>query len=258
VSDDLKNASFEADGIEIARQLLPQCTLQRTRFDLLEVVRILTGQSYADLDTAWRDIRATDRAMGSLLYSAGKLAPAVHALAAHESVLGELSRFGLIAPAIVDVNFRVDSKGEEKFLFDWHQDYWFSVSSRKAVVAWIPLMDVDRSTGGVELISTRYTKGKIFKARRGERYDSYADGAILDEELPECTPMRETMRAGDVLFFSFDIMHRSLPVLSESRSRWTVQVRFADFADREFLQRSYRPASVSKDDTPYLRNEPIV
>lgn len=55
------------------------------------------------------------------------------------------------------------------------------------------------------------------------RHNSYADSAILDEAMPSCAPMCEQMTAGGVLFFGFDIMHRSLPALNPSRSRWTVQ-----------------------------------
>jgi hypothetical protein len=63
------------------------------------------------------------------------------------------------------------------------------------------------------------------------------------------------MSAGDVLFFRFDILHRSLPVLREYRSRWTVQARFADFADSEFRERCFKPPSVSASNTSYLHNE---
>jgi len=249
------NIRFDTDGVEMSRQLLPEIALRRARRELLHVVRIITGCDFGSLDVAWNHIRGSDRTQGSLLYGAGKLTPGIHALAGHESILRQLLHFGLQAPAIIDVNFRIDSKGEEKYLFNWHQDYWFSVSSAKAVVAWIPLMDVTPAEGGVELIPARYTRGRIFKARRGETYDSYADGAVLDEDVPAHTPVRQVMSAGDVLFFRFDILHRSLPVLSEDRSRWTVQARFADFADAEFRERCFKPASVSASNTPYLQNE---
>ena len=249
------NMRFETDGIEVSRQLLPGPALHRARCELLQVVRILTGRDFGDLDAAWNHFRATDRTQGSLLYSAGKLAPGIHALASHDTILRKLLHFGMCLPAIIDINFRIDSNGEEKYLFTWHQDYWFSVSSVSAVVAWIPLMDVTPAEGGVELIPARYTQGRIFRARRADTYSSYADGAILDEALPAHSPVRQAMSAGDVLFFRFDILHRSLPVHSDNKSRWTVQVRFADFADAEFRDRCFKPASVTAGSTPYLENE---
>lgn len=250
------NVRFETDGIEISRRLLPKSAVQRARRELLQIVRIITGRDFDSLDAAWSHIRSSDRTQGSLLYGAGKLAPGIHALAGHESILRQLSLFGSEAPAIIDVNFRIDSKGEEKYLFNWHQDYWFSVSSAKAVVAWIPLMDVTLEEGGVELIPARYTQGRIYKARRGDTYNSYADGAVLDEALPAHASIRQVMSAGDVLFFRFDVLHRSLPVQRDDKSRWTVQARFADFADSEFRERAFKPASVTAGSTPYLQNEP--
>ena len=63
------------------------------------------------------------------------------------------------------------------------------------------------------------------------------------------------MNAGDVLFFRFDVLHRNLPIAVENRSRWTLQIRYADLNDWEFHNGSFKPSSVSQNSTPFLKND---
>jgi hypothetical protein len=63
------------------------------------------------------------------------------------------------SPALVDINCRIDSKDEQKYLFDWHQDYWFSVCSTNSIVVWIPIVNLTPEIGGLEIIENYQTKG---------------------------------------------------------------------------------------------------
>ncbi len=155
-------------------------------------------------------------------------------------------------PALVDVNCRIDSKGDETFLFDWHQDYWFSVCSPSSVVAWVPMMDVDDAVGGLEVISNQWTDGKIYATSRGTTYKSYADAVKLAEAIPVDKATRANMQAGDMLFFKFNVLHKSAPIASDTRSRFTVQFRFADFADPEFRRNAFKPGVVNSQRVDFL------
>ncbi len=155
-------------------------------------------------------------------------------------------------PAIVDVNFRIDSMGEEKFLFGWHQDYWFSICSPAAIVAWIPLTAVrGDENGGVELVPRDATGGRILKTRAGMQYTSYADAVLLDEDVPDGPKVSADMDSGDVLFFRFDVLHRSLPVRTADLSRWTLQVRYADLYDDVFREEQFKPGVVTASKSAY-------
>ena len=150
------------------------------------------------------------------------------------------------------MNFRIDSHGEDRFLFGWHQDYWFSICSPAAIVAWIPLTDVRRDqNGGIELIPRDASQGRILKTRAGTAYNSYADAVVLDEPVPEGPFVSLDLEAGDVLLFRFDVLHRSLPVRSAGRARWTLQVRFADLHDSAFRGENYKPGVVTSSTSTY-------
>ncbi len=247
-------ADFERAGYAVLRGLVGHEYYSDVRRDLTELAERLSGEQRQDIDQAWNHLRATDRRAGSLLYNAAKLLPSVHRIAACDKVLGGLRTLGMGAPAIVDVNFRIDSSGEEKFLFGWHQDYWFSICSPAAIVAWIPITAVrTRENGGVEVVPRDATGGRILKTRTSDKYTSYADAVLIDEPVPEGERASFDMNAGDVLFFRFDVLHRSLPVLTEDRSRWTLQVRYADLKDEVFRQEQFKPGVVNATTSTYAQ-----
>jgi hypothetical protein len=245
-------SDFERTGYSLSRDLVGLNLYEAAKDDLLALAERLLGTPQSDVDSAWNYLRATDRRTGSLLYNAAKLLPTVHRISSSLALLSGLRSLGMLAPAIVDVNFRIDSYGEEKFLFGWHQDYWFSICSPAAIVAWIPLTDVrEAKNGGVEVIPRDVTGGRILKTREGDRYSSYADAILIDEEVPASPKLNLNMNVGDVLFFRFDVLHRSLPVLSKDRSRWTLQVRFADLADEAFRAEQFKPGVVTPSKSTY-------
>ncbi len=245
---------FERGGYSISRNLIGLDFYGDVKRDMVGLAERLSGTQQQDVDSAWNYFRATDRRMGSLLYNAAKLLPSVHRMAACSTILDGLRSLGMSAPAIVDVNFRIDSSGEEKFLFGWHQDYWFSICSPAAIVAWIPLTAVRKDeNGGVEFLPRDATGGRILKTRTSDRYSSYADAVLIDEEVPDVPRVAMDMNAGDVLFFRFDVLHRSLPVLTRDRSRWTLQVRYADLNDEAFRQEQFKPGVVNASISSYAQ-----
>lgn len=250
------DTDYRLDGFHLARAAIDPPCIDAVREDLLSIGRLNDAMpAFDSIDAMWNHHKRSDRANASLLYNAFKYLPSVHRLALSDRMAEQLAKVcGMRKPALVDINCRIDSSGEGKYLFGWHQDYWFSVCSTQAAVVWIPIMALDRSVGGLELISNRHTGGRILKTRPGEHYNSYADAVVLDEELPayEKTAV-DDMAAGDALFFSFNLLHRSLPVMNEERSRFTVQLRFADFEDKQFIQEKYRPGTVSSVKVDYLK-----
>lgn len=252
-SPDRSLSEFEYSGYSISRSLVGDEFYSAAKGDLLALAGRLIAEPQADIDLAWNRLKTTDRRLGSLLYNAAKLLPSVHRMAASPAVLDGLRSLGMEAPAIVDVNFRIDSQGEEKFLFGWHQDYWFSICSPAAIVAWIPLTGVRGSeNGGVEMVPRNATGGRILKTRVGHSYRSYADAVVIDEEIPDVPKVSFDMNVGDVLFFRFDVLHRSLPVQTKNRSRWTLQVRYADLHDEAFCREQFKPGVVNAATSTYM------
>ena len=238
----LKNA-IRIDELEIIRQ------------DLIVIGKTLSGKSYHSIDDYWNYFRRHDRVAGGAFYNAFKYLPSVHKLAVSSGIIRLLKGPGFLSiPSLIDINCRIDSKGEEKYLFGWHQDYWFSVCSTQALVAWIPLMDVDPGMGGLDIISNKHTNGKIFKTKPGHEYNSYADAVLLDDDIPVASSISisDQCKAGDLVLFRFNVLHRSKPLLSDLRSRFTIQLRYADCLDREFRMNNFKPGAVNSEKVDFL------
>lgn len=244
------------EGFLLARGLLHDDAIPAAEAALLDVAkRFLCAHTHQKLDELRGCLWSNGREGVRLLYNIGKRLPAIHRLAAHPALIEQLKAAGMTYPVLVDVNFRIDAVGDEKYLFGWHQDYWFSVCSPAAVVAWIPLSFIDDAVGGVELVGRDQTEGRILRTRPGNEYRSYSDAVLIDEDVSGFPTQHFGMNPGDVLFFRFDVLHRSLPLTDPSRARWTIQARFADLNDQEFRSAEFRPGQVKVDDVPFLRSK---
>lgn len=246
---------FSHQGFTLLPGAVPTAGLANIRSELLCVSKHVGAPKETEtVDAAWNYFKHNNRTKGGLLYNAFKRLPSVHRLATDPNLIRAIQlATGYKMPALIDVNCRIDSAGEDKYLFDWHQDYWFSVSSTNAVVVWIPLQRIDEGTGGIELFSLETSGTRVFKTTSGSTYNSYADAVKLAEELPVGPVVSATMEPGDALVFKFNILHRSRPVLAKDRSRFTMQLRFVDLTDPQFIANDYKPGTVSTANVDYLK-----
>jgi hypothetical protein len=248
--------SFDREGFAIQGDALFGNDLKNVQNELIRLShKIDNGVTSHDLQDCWSYFKKNDRSKGGSLYNGFKFLPAVQKLASSDAVITTLKTVcGLDFPALIDINCRIDSSGEEKFLFDWHQDYWFSVSSPNAVVVWIPVVALTPDLGGLEVISNTHTSGKIFNTKKGEVYNSYADAVALDDNIPSQHAVTiNELSEGDCLLFKFNVLHKSIKVTSMTQSRFTVQLRYADYGDGEFLRNKFKPGVVTPAQVDYLK-----
>lgn len=247
---------FQTNGFHLEKQAFQASAVESIRDELLKVGNALgVAGEFRDLDALWNFHRERDRSRASALYNGFKYLASIQRLASSE-VMHRYLRVvcGIQFPALVDVNCRIDSSGEEKYLFDWHQDYWFSICSPRAVVVWVPIMPLTPDLGGLQVISNAHTGGRLFKTKSSSNYHSYADAVVLNEEIP-AVPVVEVneMNPGDMLFFAFNVLHKSIPIQSAHRSRFTVQLRFADFMDPGFIGEKFRPGTINSTTIDYVK-----
>lgn len=232
----------------VEKNIVPKSAITSIKQELCSIANILDPKiDFDGLDDCWNYFKGNDRGKGRKIYNAFKRMISVNQLAVDEGILCTLrNKCSMKLPALVDVNCRIDSYGEDHYLFDWHQDYWFSGCSPHAMVVWIPVSSVPTECGGLEIIDTKSTAGKIFEYSAGTGlYNSYADAFQLNQDIKGLeTDKLTNLSSGDAAFFSFAVLHRSLPVLSPIRSRFTIQLRFADFADSLFVDNEYKPNPV--------------
>ncbi len=246
---------FKNHGFEIVEEAISSENISNVSNELLKIGNNLEdNNSFTNIDDLWNHYYERDRSKGGSIYNGFKFLPSISTIAYSNKMQSCLKDVCDIKnPALIDINCRIDSRGDEKYLFDWHQDYWFSVSSRNAVVVWIPITGLKPSLGGLEIIPFQKENLKIYKTKAGDKYNSYADAVKLDDKIPYDKALKiENMNVGSALFFSFSSLHKSLPITNKNRSRFTIQLRFVDFDDKEFISNHYKPGQVSQQSIDYL------
>ena len=245
------------DGFYLAKSIIPQSHLSKVHDEIKDLAESIgvKGDSYASI---WNSAVNESRATAALIYNGAKRLSSVLQLPNNGVIQFAESELAVKSPALVDVNFRIDAPKEDKYAFDWHQDYWFSVCSPFALVAWTPLVSTDNEIGGVEVYPQSDKHHKIYKVKRNEVYNSYSSSVLLAESLPNSPSVIPSVEPGDCLYFRFHMLHRSIPNISIDRQRWTIQSRIADFTDPEFKYHEFKPGTVTKDYISYLDDEKVV
>ena len=70
---------------------------------------------------------------------------------------------------------RIDLKGEEKYLFGWHQDYHYIQGSIDGIVLWCPLTPNDKNEG-IEILNKSHLEG-ISKVSMIDSYNTMLNGS---------------------------------------------------------------------------------
>lgn len=185
-----------------------------------------------------------NRAKGGEIYKACRNILALHRMAVSQRTT-ELTSF-LMKTDFVNSNpftaLRIDQKDEEKYLFEWHQDYPYTQGSVDGVVIWGNLTDLPLSHGGIKLIPGSHLHG-IRKVRLVDPENKNKNGAhtleiVGKSELEDRPALRVEMQSGDVLVFSTLLLHKSVP-MTEGRVRWTFQIRHSNFSHPDPVRRGW-------------------
>jgi phytanoyl-CoA hydroxylase len=257
------------DGSTAYVEIMPNVTITDLELDVTEKLRqagyfVLRGFYDVErhLDGLYREINAISEFFSnefepfglfctesiaeedrSRIYKALRYMPGLFALASNEKNIELCQNLGLKLPALMhSCNIRMDLPDREEFIFHWHQDLTYLLGSMNAVTFWIPLTDVNRERGTIEIIPgshkegilpIRYTgDGKPEKTRRMSPKDIYL------QDIPNHTTEYVNAKPGDLVVFSQLLLHRST-LNPSNRIRWAVQLRYADFSEPRFIQNNY-------------------
>lgn len=180
------------------------------------------------------DLAKINRKLVGRLYDAGPRMLAVHELAVDRRMVG-------LAKAMIDTDLiassdinamRVDLPREDKYLFDWHQDYPYVLDSLDGIVFWVPLQDVGEENGWLTLALGSQKLGLLKmavddpdnSANNRTKSMRIADPSVADR----FTKVQLPVRYGDALVFNTLLMHASGPNRS-SQARCTIQFRYGNF-----------------------------
>ena len=102
--------------------------------------------------------------------------------------------------------------------------------SLNAIVVWVPLVDIPQKLGALEIIPESHLWG-LLESHQDEWY-RHIEG-LRDEQYQSIE-----MKAGDALFFSAFLVHRSGNNQTDS-IRWSCHFRYNDLEEPTFVSRKY-------------------
>jgi phytanoyl-CoA hydroxylase len=159
----------------------------------------------------------------------------LHRLSLCEELMNQLIAFGVKRPNICTrpvlyFNSRHLAKSEVYYKSPPHQDWRSMQGSLNAMVVWVPLADVPRELGTLEIIPGSHIWG-LQDSREDEWYRRIE--GLRDEQYNSVE-----VSAGDVLFFSAFLVHRSGNNVTDS-IRWSCHFRYNDLEEPTFISRKY-------------------
>jgi hypothetical protein len=206
----------------------------------IERVGVAKPAARADDERFEREMRGLfERDLDSFI-GAGKLCQhsvAMHRLSLGEKLVGAVKEMGISFPMICTrpvmyFNSRHLAKSEVFYKTPPHQDWRSMQGSLNAMVVWIPLVDVNRSLGALEVIPGSHLEG-LLSATPGEW------GLFnLNERFQDSDYISAEVEAGDAVFFSSFLVHRSGDNVTD-RVRWSMHFRYNDAEERTFLARKF-------------------
>jgi len=132
-------------------------------------------------------------------------------------------------------------KEDLKFSLPWHQEsgyYHKNISKSKSVVVWVPLFDVSKESGALEVIPCSHSNGYVI---HDEYYINPEEKTKFRVSIPENVISKYDQKnnvfteaiQGDVYIMNFNLMHRSGLNVSND-VRYTFLARYSNKKDVDY------------------------
>lgn len=160
----------------------------------------------------------------------------LHRLSLDERIVSALRDLGLQFPNIstrplLYFNAERLAKKEVYWRLDLHQDWRSMQGSLDSVVVWLPLIDIDRNLGALEVYPGSHRWGLL----DAEMSDGYGH---LKSGLDQSQLVSVEVQRGDALFFSTLLVHQSGTNVSPG-IRWSCHFRYNNLSEPSFIRRGF-------------------
>jgi phytanoyl-CoA hydroxylase len=160
----------------------------------------------------------------------------LHRLSLDERVIRAIVALGLEVPnvstrPVLYFNSRRLAKKEVYWRLSLHQDWRSMQGSLDAIVVWVPLVDIDRALGALEIIPGSHKLGLL----QAEMSDGYGH---IEEPVSQSEAVPVEVEAGDALFFSAFLLHQSGTSVGDS-IRWSCHFRYNNLREPSFIDRGF-------------------
>ncbi len=160
----------------------------------------------------------------------------LHRLSLDERIVSALKDLGLEFPNIstrplLYFNAKRLAKKEVYWRLDVHQDWRSMQGSLDSLVVWLPLIDIDKDLGALEVYPGSHKWGLL----EADIVDGYGH---LRSRLDKSKLVSVEVQRGDALFFSTLLVHQSGTNISQS-IRWSCHFRYNNLLDPTFVRRGF-------------------
>ena len=160
----------------------------------------------------------------------------LHRLGTDPGIVDLLKTLGLTFPSIsarpvMFFNSKNLSKKEEYWRLGAHQDWRSSQGSLDAITIWVPLVDINKSLGALEVIPGSHKWG-LLESESVSYYGKISENITASDFVPV------EVETGDALVFSSFLVHRSGTNSTES-IRWSIHFRYNNLSEPTFINRGY-------------------
>ncbi len=162
----------------------------------------------------------------------------LHRLSLDSRILEALRAFGLYFPIIstrpvLYFNSPRLATKEVYWRVPLHQDWRSMQGSLDSVFVWIPLVDIDRALGALEIIPGSHRRGLL---PAGAADSSFAEVQKTETDVGSLTPVE--VEKGDALFCSTFLLHQSGTNATRT-VRWSCHFRYNNLHERTFIERGF-------------------
>jgi hypothetical protein len=160
----------------------------------------------------------------------------LHRLSLDQRIVQALNELGLEFPNIstrplLYFNAERLAKKEVYWRLDAHQDWRSMQGSLDSMVVWLPLIDINRDLGALEVIPGSHRWGLLNA--------NFTDGyGHVREPVDRSQFISVEVQRGDALFFSSLLLHQSGTNITNS-IRWSCHFRYNNLADETFIARGF-------------------
>ncbi len=166
----------------------------------------------------------------------------LYEIASSKTIRLLLNDLGIKFPVVHGCNVRVDVKEESKHQFGWHQDAISLLGSKSMYTYWIPLGEVSKTMGSLQIIPGSHSRGIYpVKARDPDLADeSKSSNLIISSEINQEDSKIIEAKPGTIIVLHPLLIHRSYYPDQSHPPRRTVLLRVDELDDVEHRNRGYK------------------
>ncbi len=154
-----------------------------------------------------------------------------------DQILKIVKNFGVTVPSLGSPPIiRIDTP-DNKYSTPWHVDAAFSRNEKKSITIWIPLSDLNKNSGFIELQKELVLLKNIkFKVNKKNKFPLKIKNL---NEFKTKNILQAKCNLGDILIFDQRILHRS-GINKSSKCRISLQIRFNELYRAKKLQSTFK------------------